>query len=534
MARAAFAPIDLSLPTKRVSAMLAQVRPSCIIIADGCCHDDLVRSGIQGVDGLTPPPSIIGAGELLSAVRGAREDESGDPWLEEEGVGGVEDDGDVGDDTEGGGKCWVYFTSGTSGAPKGVVCCHDAASNYCQFHPLLPRASERGQHVRVLLASAFTFDPSAGDAFSALAYGCVLCVAPRRQGMLADMQAALTMSRATHVCSTPAVWTRVKWCVGMEGLQVVGLGGEKMSEAIVAEWAQRVRLYNVWGTTEGTVYQTVGLVSEPGGCSILGEAVEGVLIRIEGEGGEEVGEGEEGEVVIGGVQIGLGYLGDVRGGFEKRGGERWYRTGDLAVKFGGSIKLIGRRDAQVKVNGERVELQEVEGVLMRCPLVEAAAARPSRNGRTLDAFLLLTSEGRACQEAAVAAADAEARTSLSRGWCPSTYTLVEGKMPTTASGKLDRPSLQEPAHGQGSDAAAARPMTGRSASDSIRIFIFCRREAGTCTCSHSDLSSKFQLSRAAPRGPYEFIYGQRSWRNGEGELWHLWVVRSSLWVLVMS
>lgn len=77
MARAAFAPIDLSLPTKRVSAMLEQVRPSCIIIADGCCHDDLVRSGIQGVDGLTPPPSIIGAGELLSAVRGAREDESG-------------------------------------------------------------------------------------------------------------------------------------------------------------------------------------------------------------------------------------------------------------------------------------------------------------------------------------------------------------------------------------------------------------------------------------------------------------------------
>lgn len=218
MARAAFAPIDLSLPTKRVSAMLAQVRPSCIVIADGCCHDEMVKSGIQGADGLATPPFVIGAGELLSAARGGREDERGDPWLEgeggERGGGGGgeasadEDEGGM-EQGEGGGLCWVYFTSGTSGAPKGVMCCHDAALNYCRFHPLLPRASERGQHVRVLLASAFTFDPSAGDAFSALAYGCVLCVAARRETMLSDMQAALLISRATHVCSTPAVWTRV-------------------------------------------------------------------------------------------------------------------------------------------------------------------------------------------------------------------------------------------------------------------------------------------------------------------------------------
>lgn len=203
--------------------------------------------------------------------------------------------------------CWIFCTSGSEGVPRGVLTTHSAAVNYVKFHPLLHPLQDSADgggssdgEVRVLLWSARTFDPSAGDVFATLARGGVVCLwqespapghpavdAPQplsrcehtapaahgassaRQWMsgteagglrLTDLTQALVDSRATHVCTTPSLWSRVSHVVLGGGhdarpkfLRVVGLGGEVMPLPLARRWSSRLRLVNLYGCTECTV-----------------------------------------------------------------------------------------------------------------------------------------------------------------------------------------------------------------------------------------------------------------------------------------
>jgi len=133
----------------------------------------------------------------------------------------------------------VIYTSGTSGAPKGVICEHAGLVAYmhakCQTHRILPypetpAGNGKGQAARpsrVLLTSAPTWDPSLGDIFSTLGAGAVLCLAPRA-ALVSHLREVLNLSRASHVLTTAPLWDLLGESAGPEDvphLEVLALGG---------------------------------------------------------------------------------------------------------------------------------------------------------------------------------------------------------------------------------------------------------------------------------------------------------------------
>ena len=331
LAGGAFVPIDPNFPTPRMAHMLADSQSSFVIVREGdlskftqAINLDTTPLGSgekESVGDSRAPPTCIdikdlfdGAGVDGCDARAQDEARGGGEWWsgleEEEGR-----DGDV---------CWIYYTSGSTGPPKGVLCEHRCAVNYLDNHPLFAPypghettdaqagaqihtdtdtdtdaqswhdskrrrcreagegevdhgcqllGQERGGRPRVLVPSSFTFDPSAGDIFATLAQGGVLCLASRGE-MLGDLGGCLASLSITHVCSTPAVWRTVtREARELPHLRVVALGGEPMPDALVSKWAGTVTLLNLYGTTEATVYQLVRRMAVGDSPKLLGSPV---------------------------------------------------------------------------------------------------------------------------------------------------------------------------------------------------------------------------------------------------------------------
>jgi len=397
---------------------------------------------------------------------------------------------DEAEGSEGKAICWIYYTSGSTGQPKGVLCEHESAAAYLKNHPLFATdtpnddddddadtstqthdatlagtqvdtnahdskrqccsvvGNEHGhlhayadRQLRVLVPSSFTFDPSAGDIFGTLAHGGVLCVAPRA-AMLADLGGCLASFGVTHVCSTPAVWRTVTHEPGELALRVVALGGEPMSDAVVARWAGAVKLLNLYGTTEATVYQVMHRMREGDSPKLLGTPLPGMHLAIVAADAtiaqveqacqhahDTLAVGAQGELVQLGTQVARGYAGrpllsaakfglcaPLSGGGEGgaegvscRDKIRFYRTGDIVEMTEQGLKYVGRRDMQVKVLGVRCELGEIETVLRACPLVHEAVVTLESSNTHTQGFVELV------PEVAAAAHDVQLRAVIHTG-----------------------------------------------------------------------------------------------------------------------
>ena len=230
--------------------------------------------------------------------------------------------------------------------------------------------------------------------------------------------------RATHICCTPAVWSLagsvrdfeerglLKARGGSAPADVsknsqdeservlnISLGGEPMSQAMVDEWAPFVTLRNVYGTTEACVYQCSQLMGAGLCPRRIGRPMEQSELHVlDPQTLEEVPEGCKGEIFIGGDALSWGYLKEAALTSSKfllhptKG--RIYRTGDLAMLYngpeGGAVELLGRQDLEVKINGIRIDLEEVHSVLEKCTLVSQARALVS-SGSQIVAYVVLKS-----------------------------------------------------------------------------------------------------------------------------------------------
>lgn len=398
---------------------------------------------------------------------------------------------------------YICYTSGSTGRPKGVSVSCGALAAYADANALMHRVDHRS---RVLLTSAVSFDPCIGEAWTALLADATLCL-PTRTMVREALGTAVSSARATHVCSTPALWATIACAPSsLDSVKCVALGGERMSGTLIERWTApgvHARLCNIYGVTECTVYQAsytlVGAGAAQG--AILGHALRGCTLTLldsqlrpiaprataecaegcnepSGEAGEVVARGlacvsgadgpahedHIGQIAIGGDQLARGYLGRPALTAERfiaaTDGGRLYLTGDLGAwtiassstpaAAGGSdgampmLRLLGRVDSQVKLNGIRLELGEVEGVLASCePLVRHAAAL------VVDHRLVAAVEP--CEavlaaEALTRAATAALLTLHCRRWlpravCPSDV-LILAALPLTSTGKLDRVALR--------------------------------------------------------------------------------------------
>lgn len=371
----------------------------------------------------------------------------------------------------------VFFTSGSTGRPKGCVCTHANLLAYCTAKNL---AHGIGPEAVVFVASAATFDPSLGDFFATWCVGGCVAVAPRAR-LLSSLAGALNAARATHVLTTPALWRGVREAPqALPFLRVLALGGEAMPRPLAEAWASSdVLLANTYGVTECCVYQAFAAVRPPAlATRRVGAPFRGTRLALVAADGDdptvevEEGSGEAGELWIAGPQVGLGYLRRpeltaarfTKHSFTGDGGSgRCFRTGDVARAVADGWELLGRRDNQVKVNGRRVELGEIEEALLKVAGSVLEAVCVVLRQSMLVAFCVLSAAVAAAvgeiEEDEVLASTLHAllATVLPRAMCPARFVLRQ-TLPTTGTGKVSRSALaKEPLPDLGCGAGPPRP-----------------------------------------------------------------------------
>ncbi|KZM69902.1 hybrid non-ribosomal peptide synthetase/type I polyketide synthase [Nocardia terpenica] len=346
---------------------------------------------------------------------------------------------------------YVIFTSGSTGTPKGVMIEHRAARN------TVLDINERfgiGPADRVLGLSALNFDLSVYDIFGTLAAGATLVLpepaAHREPARWADLVAAHAI---TVWNSVPALMEMfVDHLAAREHppmpLRVVLLSGDWIPVTLptrIRKLAPDIVICGLGGATEAAIWSIHHRIDgvDPARTSIpYGKPLRNQRFHVLDEAWRPCPTWVPGELYIAGAGLARGYLGDeakTKAGFVRHPttDERLYRTGDLGRYLpDGAIEFLGRRDTQVKINGYRVELGEVEAALLRDPRVRAAAAAVVGDGqdRRLAAY--------AVPAAAVTPDELTAalRARLPDYLVPRHIVLLDA-LPLGRNGKLDRAAL---------------------------------------------------------------------------------------------
>ena len=395
-------PLDPSSPADRRRLQVRQAR--CDVAATGPGADGVVERAVA---------------EVASAAAGADEPEP---------------------------AAYILFTSGSTGAPKGVEVEHPALLNMLDD---LVRRLGLGPGDRMLAHSNVVFDMSVPEMLMPLISGGTVAVAPPRSARNPEFFA--DWLRAHPVDAAWATPSQLRMLLPfLRGERVFGTllsGGEALPAALVDD-LRRVSgtLWNAYGPTEITV---VGLCTEvlpPYRDPMpIGRPLTGLGAYVLDERLRPVPHGTAGELCLSGIGVARGYVGSpeltARAFVTGPGGARVYRTGDM-VRVGpdGQHYFHGRSDDQVKIRGHRVELGEVEAVAERAPSVRQAVAVLSDafHGRP-ELYLAVTAEGPGDEVAA------DLRRRLS-GALPAYMrpkrVLVFPELPHDAAGKTSRRAVR--------------------------------------------------------------------------------------------
>lgn len=339
---------------------------------------------------------------------------------------------------------WIIFTSGSTGKPKGVAVTHRNAAAFVDAEAnLFLQNAPIGPGDRVMAGLSVAFDASCEEMWLAWRYGACLVPAPRslvKSGM--DLGPWLTANDITIISTVPtlvALWPHE----AIKDVRLVILGGEACPPEIGARLATEAReVWNTYGPTEATVVACAAqLTGEP--PVRIGLPLDGWDLAVVDSEGNPVPQGEAGELIIGGV--GLARYLDPAKDAEKYapmptlGWERAYRSGDIVVNDPIGLTFQGRADDQIKLNGRRIELGEVDSALLQLPHVSGAAAavRTSETGNKLLVGYLTVKDG----------FDRKAATAYLRETMPAALVpqlAVVDTLPTRTSGKIDRDALPWP------------------------------------------------------------------------------------------
>jgi len=362
---------------------------------------------------------------------------------------------------------YIYFTSGSTGQPKGAMCEHAGMLN----HVLAKIEDLRiGPGDAVAQTAPQCFDISLWQLVSALLVGGRTVVVGQDDVLdVARFVARLDAERVSVAQLVPSYLDAVlsyleRRAHPLPHLRCVSATGEELPMDLVRRWfAARpgVKLVNAYGLTE-TSDDTNHEVMEraPDGDRVpLGRPVRNVRVYVVDENLLPVPLGTPGEIVFSGVCVGRGYVNDperTRAAFladPHRPGHRLYRSGDFGRWLpGGRLEFLGRRDAQVKIRGFRIELGEVERRLAEVPGVRGAAA-------------VVTGAGAGAKLVAFYTAAQALPADLLRGALAATLpdymvpaaTIWRAALPLTGNGKVDKRALGRLADEGGSAEAGRRP-----------------------------------------------------------------------------
>ncbi|WP_027495503.1 non-ribosomal peptide synthetase [Rhodococcus sp. JG-3] len=336
---------------------------------------------------------------------------------------------------------YVVYTSGSTGAPKGVRVTHRGIANLVQSQRDLFGVEPTS---RVLQFASPSFDASIFETLMAVGAGASVVIVPPDVHGGRELEALIDRYQVTHACLTPTV-LQVTDSAALPSLRVVVMAGEAANSALLQRWSQDRSVFNAYGPTEGTVMSTCTTHQRDWASAAvtIGEPTLGFDTVVLDARLRPVGTDVVGELYLGGAGLAEGYVGDAAltsSSFVANpfGDGRLYRTGDLVRwvtrETGRELEYLGRVDSQVKIRGHRVELAEVEAALLRHPTVRQASVIGHAN--SLAAYVVGAVEPRETR-------DFLART-VPAYMVPSTVTVVDA-LPMTLSGKVDTNRLPEPA-----------------------------------------------------------------------------------------
>lgn len=371
-----YVPIEGSVPAARAAQIAADISPRVVVDFGGLGVEmDSVRLDVGRI------------GEILHTPLAA-------PLPREHWISG---------DT----PAYILFTSGSTGKPKGVPI---SANNLSAFYRGLLPYYPAGENV-ILNQSSYSFDVSGCSLYAGLTQGMTLFTVDHE--MMEDMGqlfSHLQKSGLTLWVSTPSL---AELCVQSQAFSAALLPalrqflfcGEVLTHKLCDQLAERfpqARVVNTYGPTEATVLVTaVAITDELRRDSRpipIGKPIAGTELRLVDEQGQSITEEEQsGELLILGESVGIGYfarpdLTEKAFFTDNATGKRGYSTGDICYRIGNLYYYSGRADNQLKLNGFRIELEDIENNLEKLPNIARAAVVPVLEGEKvqyLAAFLLL-------------------------------------------------------------------------------------------------------------------------------------------------
>jgi amino acid adenylation domain-containing protein len=360
---------------------------------------------------------------------------------------------------------YVIYTSGSTGKPKGVVVNHASLINHNRFTQHYYGLTEQDI---VLQFSSINFDISIEEIFPTLVSGGTLVLYPDHQGLsLKTFHHLIKDQKITCLNLPTAFWHALtnelqeSELMDLKTLRLVVVGGEQPHYNALMRWkqffGQRVRWINTYGPTEGTVIAatwepTPDVLTLPEENHIpIGKPIAHCQLYITDAQLNPVPVGVTGELLIAGENVARCYLQNadltadkfMPDPFSQIPGSRLYRTGDIArYRHDGTIEYVGRMDHQIKIQGYRVELGEIEAVITSCPnICEAVVV----------AHKVKDQHYRLLAYVVIAHKDAHDTESLKKlvgqflpeYMVPSAFIVMES-MPLTPNGKINKAALPIP------------------------------------------------------------------------------------------
>jgi amino acid adenylation domain-containing protein len=414
--RAGYVPLDPASPCSYLDS----------IVQD--CRADLVLS-VNRDAGTLSAPTI----NLADAIKLSR-DES-DLALEEDALP---------DDI-----AYVMYTSGSTGHPKGVRIPHRAVvrlvtgQSYAHF----------GADEVLLHNAPLSFDASTFEIWGTLLHGARAVLVTDDHPSLKVIANTIRREGVTTAWFTAGLFRALvdQELEALSGLRQLLAGGDVLSPSHVLraiEGLPDCQLINGYGPTENTTFTCCYRVPRGGwggGPVPIGMPIEGTYVRLLDDDMRPVRDGETGMLYAGGLGLAVDYAGDPKRSAEQfvpdpqRPASKLYRTGDLVRRRAdGNLDFVGRHDRQVKVDGKRVELGEIEEAVRRCDGVSDAvvtATKGDAGAVVLTAHVKLATAGQGPTTAA--AVHALAMQVLPPHMRPSRI-VAHDEFPLTANGKIDQ------------------------------------------------------------------------------------------------
>lgn len=424
----AYCPIDIGVPKNRVESIFETVNSSLIL----ACEETEIQN-----------EAMINKQEMEAIIANGVQEIDAQYALKQEDV------------------YYIIFTSGSSGKPKGVQITYDNLNHFLEWSVSLANADTTS---KIFLNQApFSFDLSVMDVYTALASGGTIFALDKEvckeYRTLFD---ALHKSNAHVWVSTPSF---ADMCLIdksfnstlLPHIETFLFCGEILTNETAKKLQERfvnAKVINTYGPTETTVAVSDVLIDQQmvETCNPLpiGKAKPGTWIKIMNEEGTLLADNEKGEMIIMGDTVGKGYFQNSENTKRAFFQMEWegkvvnaYHTGDKGYYKDGNLYYCGRMDLQVKLNGYRIEICDIEQNLMRLDRVENAVVLPHyKNDKIKHLIACIIYDGDTTQRFQIAQKlAAQLKQYIPEYMVPKKFVFLN-ELPMTNNGKVDRKALQ--------------------------------------------------------------------------------------------